>query len=164
MGPVFVGTGLSILLIAVVSRPLVADWLEERSEHHWAALEKERNAGRSGDHDHALWRRYDWWLNIFTLGRAIRAERKREIEKRILRFLHDNDNKWCTGYQISKQTGIRSGRVYMTLRDLMSDTWVEDSWETEGPEHKRRRLYRIRPAFDHLWHSPRCGHTSQEVS
>jgi DNA-binding PadR family transcriptional regulator len=53
---------------------------------------------------------------------------------------------WRHGYDLSKETGLKSGTLYPLLIRLEGDGWLQTHWE-EPPMHGRpaRHLYRLTP-------------------
>jgi PadR family transcriptional regulator PadR len=50
------------------------------------------------------------------------------------------------GYQLMKETGLRSGVLYPILDRMLADGWVVDGWEeqeTARRKHMRRRYYEL---------------------
>ena len=70
---------------------------------------------------------------------------------------------WKYGYDISRDTGLKSGTLYPILMRLAERKLLETSWETSEPGKPPRHLYRLTPdglrfAREHrLVHS--AGHT-----
>lgn len=42
------------------------------------------------------------------------------------------------GYQLSKQSGVRSGVMYPLLSRMLLEEWLEDGWEDMDPSKKKR--------------------------
>jgi PadR family transcriptional regulator PadR len=50
------------------------------------------------------------------------------------------------GYQLSKESGVRSGVMYPLLSRMLLEGWLEDGWEDADPKKKKRpprRYYTI---------------------
>ena len=50
------------------------------------------------------------------------------------------------GYELSKQTGVRSGVLYPMLTRMLDEGWVEDGWEDPTTIHDKRpprRYYQL---------------------
>jgi len=49
------------------------------------------------------------------------------------------------GYALSKRSGVRSGVLYPQLDRMMSEGWLDDSWEerAEGQKRPPRRYYTL---------------------
>jgi PadR family transcriptional regulator PadR len=43
------------------------------------------------------------------------------------------------GYEVSKQSHVRSGVIYPTLDRWLKDGWLEDGWEEQPAQGKRTR-------------------------
>lgn len=55
-----------------------------------------------------------------------------------------NDRHW--GYELTKETGHRSGAIYPLLTKLLAQGWLADGWETEadtGGDRPPRRYYTL---------------------
>ncbi|MBI5288732.1 MAG: PadR family transcriptional regulator [Chloroflexi bacterium] len=51
---------------------------------------------------------------------------------------------WRHGYDLSRETGLRSGTLYPILIRLEGQGWLEARWEDEpAPGKPRRHLYRL---------------------
>lgn len=62
----------------------------------------------------------------------------------LLAALERNPTDWRHGYELSKQTGLRSGTLYPVLIRLADRGLVEAIWEEEQPAGRpRRHLYRL---------------------
>ncbi|MFG3231698.1 PadR family transcriptional regulator [Streptomyces antibioticus] len=63
----------------------------------------------------------------------------------ILALMEDPEGRhW--GYELSKQSGVRSGVLYPMLRRMLEDGWLEDGWEDPSEiSDKRppRRYYKL---------------------
>jgi PadR family transcriptional regulator PadR len=42
------------------------------------------------------------------------------------------------GYQLSKESGVRSGVMYPLLSRMLDEGWLEDGWEDADPSKKKR--------------------------
>ena len=53
-------------------------------------------------------------------------------------------SEWHYGYDLSKETGLKSGTLYPILMRLESHGWLEARWEESPPSGKPpRHLYRL---------------------
>src|SRR5271169_1862431 len=52
---------------------------------------------------------------------------------------------WKYGYDISRNTGLKSGTLYPILMRLAERKLLETSWETAEPGTPPRHLYRLTP-------------------
>ena len=52
---------------------------------------------------------------------------------------------WKYGYDISRNTGLKSGTLYPILMRLAERKLLETSWETSEPGKPPRHLYRLIP-------------------
>jgi DNA-binding PadR family transcriptional regulator len=53
-------------------------------------------------------------------------------------------DEWRHGYDLSRETGLKSGTLYPILMRLEQQGWLEAEWETEpAPGRPRRHLYRL---------------------
>lgn len=53
---------------------------------------------------------------------------------------------WRYGYDLSRETGLKSGTLYPILIRLEGAGWLEAEWEAEPtPGKPRRHLYRLSP-------------------
>jgi PadR family transcriptional regulator, regulatory protein PadR len=57
-------------------------------------------------------------------------------------FLHGPKD-WKYGYDISRNTGLKSGTLYPILMRLAERKLLETSWETAGVGKPPRHLYRL---------------------
>jgi PadR family transcriptional regulator len=53
---------------------------------------------------------------------------------------------WRYGYDISRDTGLKSGTLYPILMRLAEHELVETCWETTGAGTPPRHMYRLTPA------------------
>ena len=60
-------------------------------------------------------------------------------------FLEDPRD-WKYGYDISRNTGLKSGTLYPILMRLADRKLLETSWETVEPGKPPRHLYRLTPS------------------
>ena len=62
----------------------------------------------------------------------------------VLAALCERPSRWCHGYALARQTGLKSGTLYPILMRLADRGWLEASWEDEQPAGRpRRHLYRL---------------------
>ena len=62
----------------------------------------------------------------------------------VLSALSSTPSGWRHGYDIAKETGLRSGTLYPILIRLADRGLVESRWEAEQPAGRpRRHLYRL---------------------
>jgi Domain of unknown function (DUF1707)/Transcriptional regulator PadR-like family len=62
---------------------------------------------------------------------------------------------WRHGYDIARETGVKSDTLYPILMSLADRGWLEMSWADEQPAGRRRRhLYRLA-----RYHPPYVGHS-----
>jgi DNA-binding PadR family transcriptional regulator len=52
---------------------------------------------------------------------------------------------WRYGYDVSRDTGLKSGTLYPILMRLADHELLETSWETQEPGRPPRHLYRLTP-------------------
>ena len=57
----------------------------------------------------------------------------------------DAPKDWKYGYDISRNTGLKSGTLYPILLRLADRELLETSWEATGPGKPPRHLYRLTP-------------------
>ena len=64
----------------------------------------------------------------------------------VLAALSAEPSAWGHGYEMAKDTGLRSGTLYPILMRLAEQGLVEASWEDAPPAGRpRRHLYRLTP-------------------
>ena len=57
------------------------------------------------------------------------------------------DESWAYGYDIARETGLKSGSLYPILVRLAEQGWLAARWETVViPGRPPRHLYRLTPA------------------
>lgn len=62
----------------------------------------------------------------------------------LLSALADGGDAWRHGYDLSRETGLKSGTLYPILIRLEQQGWLEALWEDEpSPGKPRRHLYRL---------------------
>jgi PadR family transcriptional regulator len=72
----------------------------------------------------------------------------------VLTVLCARPQTWRHGYDIARETGLKSGKLYPILIRLADRGWLEASWEDEQPAGRpRRQLYRLT-----RYHPPQVGH------
>jgi len=53
--------------------------------------------------------------------------------------LLDNGSERHWGYELSKQSGVRSGVMYPTLQRMLDEGWLTDGWEDQSPSGRAKR-------------------------
>ena len=62
----------------------------------------------------------------------------------VLAALCEQPSRWCHGYALARQTGLKSGTLYPILIRLADRGLVEARWQDEPtPGRPRRHLYRL---------------------
>jgi DNA-binding PadR family transcriptional regulator len=62
----------------------------------------------------------------------------------VLAALLADSTEWRHGYEVAKQTGLKSGTLYPILARLAEQGLLESCWEDPAPEGRpRRHLYRL---------------------
>jgi DNA-binding PadR family transcriptional regulator len=62
----------------------------------------------------------------------------------VLAALLSSRDQWRHGYDLSRETGLKSGTLYPILMRLEQQGWLEAEWEAEpAPGRPRRHLYRL---------------------
>jgi DNA-binding PadR family transcriptional regulator len=62
----------------------------------------------------------------------------------LLSVLLAGEATWRHGYDLSRETGLKSGTIYPLLIRLEQQGWLEARWEDEAaPGKPRRHLYRL---------------------
>jgi PadR family transcriptional regulator, regulatory protein PadR len=81
----------------------------------------------------------------------------------VLAVLCARPQMWRHGYDIARETGVKSGMLYPILIRLADRGWLEASWEDEQPAGRpRRHLYRLtRYHPPHVGHRGTAGHDGQ---
>ena len=65
----------------------------------------------------------------------------------VLAALEQAGSGWCHGYELSKQTGLKSGSLYPILIRLAERGLLETRWESGPPQGRpSRHLYRLTAA------------------
>ncbi len=65
----------------------------------------------------------------------------------VLAALCGEPSRWCHGYALARQTGLKSGTLYPILIRLADRGLVEACWQEEpAPGRPRRHLYRLTAA------------------
>ena len=59
-------------------------------------------------------------------------------------FLHD-PAEWRYGYDLSRETGLKSGTLYPILLRLAEATLLETQWDTSEVGKPPRHMYRLTP-------------------
>jgi PadR family transcriptional regulator PadR len=64
----------------------------------------------------------------------------------VLAVLCEQPSQWRHGYELAKQTGLKSGTLYPILIRLADRGLMEARWQDEQPPGRpRRHLYRLTP-------------------
>ena len=62
----------------------------------------------------------------------------------LLEALLGSQPHWRHGYDLSRETGLKSGTLYPILMRLETQGWLDACWEEEpSPGKPRRHLYRL---------------------
>src|SRR5437868_5708771 len=62
----------------------------------------------------------------------------------LLNSLLDRPAEWRYGYDLSRETGLKSGTLYPILMRLSERGWLESRWEeTKGEGRPPRHMYRL---------------------
>lgn len=62
----------------------------------------------------------------------------------VLGALLASGSDWRHGYDLARETGLKSGTLYPILMRLEQQGWLEATWEDEpAPGRPRRHLYRL---------------------
>lgn len=64
----------------------------------------------------------------------------------VLESLLAQPRSWIYGYDISRQTGLKSGTLYPVLMRLAANSLVEARWEQAEPGRPPRHMYRLTPS------------------
>jgi len=64
----------------------------------------------------------------------------------VLAALLQAANDWRYGYDLSRETGLKSGTLYPILARLAERQWLETRWEHAEENGKPRHLYRLTAA------------------
>ncbi len=65
----------------------------------------------------------------------------------VLKALRDHPGQWRYGYDIARQTGLKSGTLYPIMARLADRRLLETRWEDDPPVGRpRRHLYRLTAA------------------
>src|ERR1039457_6694688 len=67
------------------------------------------------------------------MGRKPRSSRQ---TRQLLAVLANDAGRWRHGYELSQQTGLKSGTLYPLLIRLSDEGWLEARWT--GPEREGR--------------------------
>jgi len=65
---------------------------------------------------------------------------------RVLQIFLDAPKTWRYGYDVSQETGLKSGTLYPILMRLADHELLEATWENSTPGTPPRHLYRLTPA------------------
>lgn len=61
----------------------------------------------------------------------------------VLNAFLENPSGWSYGYELSRNTGLKSGTLYPILMRLTERKLLETGWETSEPGKPPRHLYRL---------------------
>lgn len=76
-------------------------------------------------------------------GMARKPNSSKQTEALLTALLASGDE-WRHGYDLSRETGLKSGTLYPILIRLERQEWLEERWEDEpAPGKPRRHLYRL---------------------
>jgi|SRR5215831_12493536 len=63
----------------------------------------------------------------------------------VLESLLAQPRSWIYGYDISRQSGLKSGTLYPILMRLAANSLVETRWDQAEPGRPPRHMYRLTP-------------------
>jgi PadR family transcriptional regulator, regulatory protein PadR len=88
------------------------------------------------------------WLTVYIyicrVSGAMRLRLSSQTLQVLETFLH-SPRDWKYGYDISRNTGLKSGTLYPILMRLAERKLLETSWETSEMGKPPRHLYRLTP-------------------
>jgi DNA-binding PadR family transcriptional regulator len=61
----------------------------------------------------------------------------------VLSSLRQTNSEWRYGYDISRETGLKSGTLYPILMRLTQRKWLHTRWEHTEPGRPPRHMYRL---------------------
>src|SRR4030095_15524696 len=94
--------------------------------------------------------RFRPWTHWLYLGRVVAMPKDRPLSPQstsVIAALAMSPSTWRHGYELAKQTGLKSGTLYPILIRLADRGLVEAQGEDEQPQGRpRRHLYRLTAA------------------
>jgi DNA-binding PadR family transcriptional regulator len=72
----------------------------------------------------------------------MKLRKSQQTEKVLAEFLR-SPRDWKYGYDISRNTGLKSGTLYPILMRLAEREYLESCWETPQPGKPPRHMYRL---------------------
>ena len=64
---------------------------------------------------------------------------------RVLDSFLSQPSEWRYGYDLSRETDLKSGTLYPILMRLADRRWLETRWEVAEPGKPPRHMYRLTP-------------------
>jgi len=84
------------------------------------------------------------YLYLDRFGTVVRDRGLSAQTLSVLTVLCARPQRWRHGYDIARETGLKSGTLYPILIRLADRGWLEACWEDEQPAGRpRRHLYRL---------------------
>jgi PadR family transcriptional regulator len=84
------------------------------------------------------------YLYLDSFGTVVRGRKLSPQALSVLTVLCARPLMWRHGYDIARETGLKSGTLYPILIRLADRGWLEACWEDEQPAGRpRRHLYRL---------------------
>jgi PadR family transcriptional regulator, regulatory protein PadR len=84
------------------------------------------------------------YLYLDRFGAVVRDRKLSPQALSVLTVLCAEPLMWRHGYDIARETGLKSGTLYPILIRLADHGWLEAGWEDEQPAGRpRRHLYRL---------------------
>ena len=78
------------------------------------------------------------------MGAMARKPNSSKQTEAVLAALLARREEWRHGYDLSRETALKSGTLYPILMRLEQHGWLEATWEEEpAPGRPRRHLYRL---------------------
>jgi DNA-binding MarR family transcriptional regulator len=128
----------------MVTEPAVGDAAARLSSTDGARLGNEATDVVLGASRLAGLARLDVYLYLDRLDAVVRDREFSAQALSLMAVLCARPQMWRHGYDIARETGLKSGTLYPILIRLADRGWLEASWEDEQPAGRpRRHLYRL---------------------
>jgi PadR family transcriptional regulator PadR len=84
------------------------------------------------------------YIYIYRLG-VVKTPRMSPETLLVLERFVERPTDWRYGYELSRETGLKSGTLYPILMRLEKYTWLEANWVATGVGVPPRHTYRLTP-------------------